>query len=111
MGPVKSITNPALGSTLERMTGAEFFAKLVPALIVLALIIGATAFVFVLLLGAISWITSGGDKAQVEAARARVVTGVVGLVILFSIWAGIKLIEGFFGINILTLDILNLAIR
>src|SRR3989338_2791033 len=73
--------------------------------------IAAIWFTFSLVSGAISWITSGGDKAQVEAARARVVTGVVGLVILFSIWAGIKLIEGFFGINILTLDILNLAIR
>ena len=80
-------------------------------LISLVLIIGVVIFTFVLVLGAISWISSGGDKAQVESARGKVTTAIIGLVLLFSAWAIINLIELFFGINILTLDILNLAIR
>ncbi|OGM15800.1 hypothetical protein A2V56_01030 [Candidatus Woesebacteria bacterium RBG_19FT_COMBO_42_9] len=105
------ITNPALGNNLQNLTGAEFFEKFVPMLISLVLIIGVVIFTFVLVLGAISWISSGGDKAQVESARGKVTTAIIGLVLLFSAWAIINLIELFFGINILTLDILNLAIQ
>lgn len=109
--PENRIGNPALGNSLSGFTGAGFIARLVSMLITLALIAGAVAFVFVLLLGAISWITSGGDKAKVETARARVATGIVGLVVLLATWAIIRLIQQIFNINILTLDILNLAIQ
>ena len=105
------ITNPALGNNIQNLTGANFFGQFVPMLINLALIIAVVIFLFVLIWGAISWMTSGGDKSQVKSARGKVVSAIAGLVLLFSAWAIINLIEGFFGTNILTLDILNLAIQ
>jgi len=113
MGPPLNsyrLTNPLLPN-LVSMRGSDFFEWLVPALISLTLIIGVVVFFFVLLWGAISWITSGGDKAAVESARGKVTAGIIGIIILFSIYAIVKLLQGFFGINILTLDILNLAIQ
>lgn len=106
-----TIGNPALGNTLRGLTASDYFEWLVPALISLTLIIGAVIFFFVLLWGAISWITSGGDKSAVESARGKVTAGIIGIIILFSVYAIVKLLQGFFGINILTLDILNLAIQ
>jgi len=104
------ITNPVLNTSVQNLTGNQFFAKLLPALITLGFVVGATVFVFMLIMGAISWITSGGDKAQVEAARSRVTNAVVGIFILLSIFAIINLIELFFNIDITTIDLGRLRI-
>ena len=44
---------------------------------------GLIAFVY-LLLGGIQWITSGGDKAGVDAARQKILAAVIGLIIVFA---------------------------
>jgi hypothetical protein len=108
--PEGQITNPILGERLKDFfnfddPGATFFNLFFRNLITLTLIIGAIIFFFVLMFGAISWITSGGDKAQIETARGRITAALVGLAILFSIFAIIKVVETFFGTQILTLDI------
>jgi hypothetical protein len=65
-------------------------------------IIGAALLAFAYLVwGGIEWITSGGDKAGMEAARNRITAAFVGLFIVGAAWAITKLIETFFGITIL----------
>ena len=109
--PDITVTNPALGDSLQGLSGVEFLQKLVPALVGFGFVIGTVIFFFMLLIGAIQWIASGGDKANVEAAKGRITNAVVGLVLLFSILAVVKLIEFFFGIDILTIDIGPLKIE
>lgn len=108
------INNPALGPKLNSFTGGEggvnFFAALLPKLVGLGFVIGSILFLFVFIIGAIQWITSGGDKNALEGARAKISNGLIGLVILFASYAIIRLIEGFFGIDILALDIAGLKI-
>ena len=105
------ITNPALSDRLQAFSGIEFFQKLLPNLIGLIFVIGVIIFFFILVIGGIQWISSGGDKAAIEQARGKVVNALIGIVILFSAFAIVKLLESFFGTNILTLDIGNLIIR
>lgn len=105
------ITNPVLGPNLSGLSGAGFFAALLPKVVTLILIVGGLVFFFVLLSGAISWITSGGDKQALEGARSRITNGLVGLVILFVAFAIIQFIEKFFGIKILTIDFGSLIIQ
>lgn len=107
---VESINNPALGPGLQGITGVEFFQGFLPALVSLLFIIGVTVFLIMLILGAIQWITSSGDKGQVENARNRVTNALVGLFILLSIFAIVNLIELFFGTDILRFDIGKLQI-
>lgn len=52
-----------------------------------------------LIYGGIKWITSGGDKAGVEAARKVLTYAVIGLVIVFSSFFILNLITGIFGIK------------
>lgn len=104
------IENPILGDKLREFfskpdPGATFFNLFFRNLITLVLIAGSIIFFFVLMFGAISWITSGGDKAQIETARGRITAALIGLVIMFSVFAIIKVVETFFGTPILTLDI------
>lgn len=51
--------------------------------------------------GGIEWMTSGGEKASVAAARARLTAAFIGLIIVISAWAIIKLLEILFNIDIL----------
>lgn len=105
-----TITNPALGN-LNKQTGASFFQKFVPRFLTLGLLVGTLIFFFILIMGAIQWISSGGDKQALEGAKSKVTNAFIGIVILFSIFAILKLVESFFGISILTLDIGGLAIQ
>lgn len=56
---------------------------------------------FFLILGGISWLTSGGDKAAVEAARNKIIAALIGLVIVAATWALFQLVGGAIGFNIL----------
>lgn len=78
---------------------------IVSGLIRLVLVIAALAFFFILVIGGIRWIASGGDKANTEAARNQITAALVGLVIVFAAWAIIQLINVFFGIDIFELTI------
>lgn len=77
-----------LGSLLSAVVGA-------------LLIIAALLAFFFLILGGIQWITSGGDKAGMEAARNKITHAVVGLVIVGAAWAIMILIQNFLGVTII----------
>lgn len=107
MNKLSQITNPALGDTLQTYNdnGAGFVSELISKGITLMFIVGFVVFVFMFLTGGVSWIMSSGDKAAVESARGRIMHAVLGLFILFIIFAFIKLIEGLFGITLTNITI------
>ena len=103
----------AAESTIDiRPQGEEFgrlgeltIPNIVAGAIRLILVIAAlVAFVF-LIIGGIRWVTSGGDKEKTARAQQTLTAALVGLVIVFASWAIIKLIETFFGIEILEMQI------
>ncbi|OGM09774.1 hypothetical protein A2W13_01170 [Candidatus Woesebacteria bacterium RBG_16_36_11] len=107
-GAPHEITNPIFGQPLTDLLNEgpfAFFQRLIPALVGIGFVVGVIIFVFIMIIGAIQWISSGGDKASVEAARGKVMNAIIGLIVLFVVFALIKLIETFFTINILELDI------
>lgn len=79
--------------------------NMVSGFIGLILVIAGLAFFFILVIGGIKWIVSGGDKAHTEGARNQITAALVGLVIVFSAWAIVALIKSFFGIDLLKLTI------
>ena len=99
------ITNPVLSPFLQSKTGVTFFQDLLPRIIGFAFIIGVLVFFFVFIMGAIQWISSSGDKAGIEQARGKLINALVGLVLLFITFAIIKIVESFFGINILLINL------
>jgi hypothetical protein len=104
------INNPALGNSLQNLSGSAFFARFLPALITLFFFIGSVVFILMILQGGIEWMTSGGDKTSYENARNRITNALTGLFILFSLYVIINLIEIFFDINIMVFNITDLAI-
>ena len=103
-------TNPALDATIRGLPGTEFVSRLLSALIAFGLGVGGIIFVFMLIIGSIQWITSGGDKAANEAAKAKITNALVGIVILFAMFAIVNLIGCFFGTNFLQFEIGELSV-
>jgi len=71
----------------------------------LILVVAAIVFFFILVIGGVKWIMSGGDKAQTEGARNQITAALVGLVIVFAAWAIASLVGTFFNIDIFSLDL------
>jgi len=76
--------------------------RLISGAIGMALVAAALAAFMYLIMGGIQWITSGGDKAGTENARNKITAAFIGLAIVFTAWAIMKLIETFFGIVIIS---------
>src|SRR3990172_4466187 len=85
--------------------GSLTLGGIVSGLIRLVLVVAALVFFFILVIGGIRWIASGGDKAQTENARNQITAALVGLVIVFAAWAILALIKTFFNVDIFSLAI------
>ena len=73
--------------------------QLISALVGTLLIIAALLAFFFLIMGGIQWITSGGDKAGMEAARNKITHAIVGLIIVGAAWAVMILVQNFLGVS------------
>lgn len=92
------------GGQFERL-GELHVSGVVSAAIRLLLVIAALISFIFLIVGGVKWITSGGDKEGTAKAQSTITAALIGLLIVFAAWAIIRLIETFFGIQILTLTI------
>ena len=66
------------------------------------LITASVVFFFILVIGGIQWIVSGGDKTGAENARKKITNALIGLAIVFIAWAIIRLVSSVFGVDIIT---------
>ena len=66
-------------------------------------VIAALAVLFMLIIGAFQWITSGGDKEKVGAARGRITNALIGLAILALAFLITVVVGQIVNINILDL--------
>ena len=101
LGTILAFPGIAFALTIEKPYLFKYtdLGVLLGNIITLILIAAALVFFFMLVIGGIQWMVSGGDKAATESARGRITAALIGLVIVFSAWAIIKLMEQFLGIK------------
>ena len=75
-------------------------AGMISSAINIILIVVSVTFFFILVIGGLKWITSGGDEKKVAAARAQITNALIGLAIVFAAWAILALIKSLFGVDI-----------
>ena len=56
-------------------------------------VIAAVMALFYLLMGALSWITSGGDKENVKKAQEKIQAAIIGLIVIVAVLALIVTLE------------------
>ena len=76
--------------------------SVIRAIIQLILVIAFVLAFIMLLIGGIRWITAGGDEKAVGSARNMITAALIGLVIVLVAYALIRLVETFFGLNIIS---------
>lgn len=80
------------------------FSSFVSSAIGLMTVVAIIWFVFVFFIGAIGIITAGGDKQALESARKKILSGIIGLVVVIAAIFIVKLIGFLIGIpNILNI--------
>jgi hypothetical protein len=62
--------------------GTAGLSNFLTNVIKLIFMVSAIAFLFMVVLGAFQWLTSGGDKEAISKARSRIVTAIVGIALL-----------------------------
>ena len=101
--------NPRIGNTAGIPAGsggdASVLQLFLTNFIQLGFVIAAVVFFFMLLWGAVEYITAGGDKERTSASTKRLTGAIVGLSILFSLYVVLRLARDVFGIDILQLAI------
>ncbi|OGY16850.1 MAG: hypothetical protein A2785_03740 [Candidatus Chisholmbacteria bacterium RIFCSPHIGHO2_01_FULL_49_18] len=83
---------PVTVNIYDRLGIGTFFritdiGSLVSGFLAAALIFSSLAFIIYFAWGALSWLTAGGDKAQVETARQRISNALIGLTLVAAAWA------------------------
>ncbi|OGD94877.1 hypothetical protein A3F02_03600 [Candidatus Curtissbacteria bacterium RIFCSPHIGHO2_12_FULL_38_9b] len=74
----------------------------IQAIIRFILIVAFIAAFIMLLIGGIRWITAGGDEKGVASARNMITAALIGLVVVLVAYAIIRLVELFFGFQIIS---------
>ena len=105
--PIDPITNPAFdpNSTPGKLAaspggGGALLAFYIGRMWMLAVVLGGIAVLMYFTIGALQWLTSGGEKQEVEAARNKITSAIFGLVILIATFALIRFLFPIFGFNI-----------
>lgn len=76
---------------------ADNISQLINALLSIVMVFAALLVLFNLIVGAFQWITSGGDKGKIDQARNRMISAVVGIIIVASTYAMLLLVLNFLG--------------
>ncbi len=95
-----NITNPVINPKVGTGSGIDILQLFLTNFITLALGAAGVISFFMLLWGGIEYITTGGDKERTQSASKRLTAALIGLAIVFSIFAIIYLIEAVFGVSI-----------
>lgn len=83
-------------------SAASLFSSTISKIIGVMTVVAFIWFTFMVVIGAIRIIASGGDKAAVEGARKQITTGVIGVVVLVAAVFLVSLVGTILGIpNIL----------
>jgi len=96
--PITPKYNQGSDSNFQVLGNLERFISTIIGVIT---VFAALYFIINFLMGAIGWISAGGDSGKISSARDRMVHGVIGLIIVVAAYGIIGLIGAIVGIEIL----------
>jgi len=103
--------NPCDGQDANNILNAacagsnQSIGAIIGFVITIAFVIAILVALLFLVWGGIKWITSGGDKGGVEAARNQIVAAVIGLIVVFLAFFILNLVLTLFGLSLFNLQL------
>jgi len=83
----------------EPVYAGDILSNIISTSIGVMTVIAFIWFIFLLLTGALQVMTAGADKNKVEAAKAKIFNGLVGLIITISVVAILALVSTILGLS------------
>jgi len=84
-------------------TAIFYFIRILSLTITVMTLVAFIWFLFTLFIGAVGWLGSGGDKANLEKSQRSITQGITGLVIVISSIFIVKIIETVLGLKIISM--------
>ena len=107
--PEGTIYNPLLKLKPFLQSSSEnsplVISTVIHTLISLLFIGAGLTFLFILLINGLHWMTAGGGQEKLKEAKGKMTSAFIGLGIILSIFAIMKLIDSLFGVNLLEFSI------
>lgn len=85
----------------NKQAAGNLLNNVISAVIGILTVLAGLWFMIQFILAAISWISAGGDKHNLETARNKIFHAIIGLVIVVAAWVIIGLLGRVFGLDIL----------
>lgn len=102
---IAQIVNPVVPPRIGTGSGAPIVGSIIGAVMGVLLIFGFLSAIFYFILGAHKWITSTGDKGKLTEAREQITQAMVGLLLMVSVWAVLKVISAIIGFDLTRLPL------
>lgn len=99
LDPINNPALPNLAGKAQKDTPA-LLGSFISGIVGVLLFFGTIMAFAQLLQGGIQWITSGGDKTQLDGARDRITNSLIGLILLFAAWSLFLVLLRFLGLSI-----------
>jgi hypothetical protein len=80
-------TTVDIGSKVGSFFKITDIGSLLSGVLTAVLVAASIGFILYFIWGAINWLTTGGDKTQLEMARQRITNAFIGLVLVAAAWA------------------------
>ncbi len=97
----QAITNPAVPAVFGSVEPNVALTSIIVTIWRTAITLGGLALLVMLIMGALEWITAGGEKGKIQAARDRMTQSVVGMLVLVGTVAISLFISSVLGIQLL----------
>lgn len=98
-GPVIDLSGQAQSQGLQFSTGNSF-GDFISRILQIVMTVGVLAVFIFLVWGALDWITAGGEKGKIDAARNKITGSIIGLIILACTVAIFMLLQNFLGVHV-----------
>ncbi len=97
---VHAITNPIITNSQAHLANPEgFFNNALQAVIGFFFLVGTIYFIWHIVMATYHFMASEGDKGKFQEAKSELTNAVIGIAVLYSIFALLKLIGDLFGVD------------
>ncbi len=100
--PLGTITPPANVPNPATADAPTFVAGFIRNGISLLILVSFIVMLIYTIIAGIRFITASGDEKAVSAAWSQIYMGMIGMVVVIASYAIIRLVETFFGVNIVS---------
>jgi len=87
--------------TIQTNPNSNMVGSFISTIIGTLTVVAGLAFLVFFFLGAVKWISAGGDKGKVQEAQAEMINGIIGLIVVVVAYFIVGIVGGILGLDIL----------